>query len=227
MKRSTINTAIDWAKDLLKQESWFLPEYAYWDMDTWESNADTARAIDKIMLGWDVTDYGINDYDRVGGVLYTIRNGTLDKKHGVPYAEKVILLKPGQCLPCHFHFSKTEDIINRRGGKLWLRLNNAKEDDSIDTSTDVEVYIDGVLHRIPAGELLFLENGQSITITPRLYHSFGAMENDSIIVGEVSSINDDNVDNNFNPPLPRFVQIEEDEPARYVLCNEYGKLFNL
>jgi len=44
------------------------------------------------------------------------------------------------------------------------------------------------------------------------------------VVGEVSSVNDDNVDNRFNPTMPRFGEIEEDEPVVYPLCNEYEKL---
>lgn len=75
--------------------------------------------VQKTMLGWDVTDYGLNDYKKIGGVLFTVRNGDQnDPSIGVPYAEKYILLEEGQGLPIHFHYSKTEDIINRAGGVL-------------------------------------------------------------------------------------------------------------
>jgi D-lyxose ketol-isomerase len=42
-----------------------------------------------------------------------------------------------------------------------------------------------------------------------------------VLVGEVSTINDDRIDNRFNPPVGRFPEIEEDEPPLYLLCTEY------
>ncbi len=42
-----------------------------------------------------------------------------------------------------------------------------------------------------------------------------------MLVGEVSSVNDDDHDNHFLQPIARYNDIEEDEPAQLVLCNEY------
>lgn len=42
-----------------------------------------------------------------------------------------------------------------------------------------------------------------------------------MLVGEVSSVNDDEHDNHFLQPIDRYNTIEEDEPAVLVLCNEY------
>ena len=42
-----------------------------------------------------------------------------------------------------------------------------------------------------------------------------------VLIGEVSSINDDTKDNRFLETIPRFTSIEEDEPALFCLCNEY------
>ena len=129
MKRSQINEAIEWAKVFLKKENITLPVFAYWDYDKWIQNKDRMDMVIKTMLGWDVTDYGLDDYKRIGGVLFTVRNG--DQKNpgiGVPYAEKYILLEEGQGLPTHFHYTKTEDIINRAGGVLALKLNNANKE---------------------------------------------------------------------------------------------------
>ncbi|PVY39390.1 uncharacterized protein DUF1498 [Victivallis vadensis] len=41
------------------------------------------------------------------------------------------------------------------------------------------------------------------------------------MVGEVSRVNDDFTDNCFVDGMPRFDQIEEDEPARYLLGIDY------
>ena len=42
-----------------------------------------------------------------------------------------------------------------------------------------------------------------------------------VMVGEVSRVNDDFTDNCFVDGMPRFDQIEEDEPARYLLGIDY------
>ena len=67
--------------------------------------------------------------------------------------------------------------------------------------------------------------GESITLLPRQYHKFWAEPGAGVcLVGEVSKVNDDNTDNRFYEEVGRFPEIEEDEPARFVLCNEYHKL---
>ena len=109
-------------------------------MEDWIQHKDEIGRIKSVMQGWDVTDYGINDFERVGGVLFTIRNGNVyDPSVGTPYAEKIIALKEGQCLPLHFHYKKTEDIINRGGGVLAIKLYNAKENYDVDYESEVVV----------------------------------------------------------------------------------------
>lgn len=225
MKRSQVNEALTWARETLEKHNFKLPEFAYWNMDEWRANASRIDTIKKVMMGWDITDYGLDDYRNCGGVLFTIRNGDQkDQSIGVPYAEKLIILEDGQCLPTHFHFSKTEDIINRFGGVLWLKLYNSNPDESIDYDTDVVVRIDGIEHTFKAGEEIHIQPGCSITLDPFLYHTFGALKGaGDLVVGEVSSINDDSVDNRFNPELPRFSDIVEDQPPLLPLCNEYDR----
>ena len=47
-----------------------------------------------------------------------------------------------------------------------------------------------------------------------------------MLVGEVSSVNDDNADNRFLHTLPRFPSIDEDEPPLRLLCTEYPPAAN-
>ena len=64
----------------------------------------------------DITDFGRGDYHRCGLFLFTLRNGdpqNLGKMRGKLYAEKVMLVEVDQLTPLHFHWNKTEDIINR------------------------------------------------------------------------------------------------------------------
>ncbi|MGE9665919.1 D-lyxose/D-mannose family sugar isomerase, partial [Escherichia coli] len=59
-------------------------------------------------------------------------------------------------------------------------------------------------------------------LPPGLYHSFWEETGfGDVLVGEVSSVNDDDHDNHFLQPLDRYNLIEEDEPAQLVLFNEY------
>ena len=77
-----------------------------------------------------------------------------------------------------------------------------------------------------AGEELLITRGNSVRLTPFMYHLFGAQEGQGdLIVGEVSAVNDDNTDNYFAEPVSRFADIEEDEPICHPLCNEYDKLW--
>ena len=222
MKRSEINAAIKWADELLKKNNIRLPEYAYWNMDAWKAHADELETIKKVMLGWDITDFGTGDFSTVGAVLYTVRNGDMnDDSVGVPYCEKYIVMKEGQRLPKHYHVFKTEDIINRANGVLAVYLWNADEAGN-QLDTDVHVFMDGIECTFKAGEEILVYPGNSISLKPYVAHIFGPKPGmGDLVVGEVSKVNDDNTDNYFLESTARFADVEEDEPALHPLCNEY------
>jgi len=223
MKRSQVNAALVWAKKVLENNNFKLPCFGYWTMDEWKANREETGNIQKVMQGWDITDYGMGDFQKIGSVLFTIRNGKEDA--GTPFAEKLIMLCEGQRLPCHHHVCKTEDIINRGGGILAIRLFNTLPDGGADTESDVRVRMDGILRVVKAGETIEITPGNSITLTPYLNHIFWAKPGaGDLLVGEVSSINDDNTDNYFSEPVSRFATIEEDEPILHPLCNEYTRV---
>ncbi len=222
MKRSEINAAVKWADELLKKNNIRLPLYAYWDMETWKAHRSELDTVKKVMLGWDITDFGTGDFSTVGAVLYTVRNGDMnDANVGVPYCEKYIVMKEGQRLPKHYHVFKTEDIINRANGVLAVYLWNTNEaGEQLDT--DVHVFMDGIERVFKAGEEILVYPGNSISLKPHIAHIFGPKPGmGDLVVGEVSKVNDDNTDNYFLEPTARFADIEEDEPALHPLCNEY------
>ena len=176
------------------------------------------------MLGWDITDFGMGDFDKIGFSLITIRNGNqkLTDKYPKVYAEKLLYLKEGQTACNHFHWFKTEDIINRGGGNVLIRVYNSLPDEEIDYESDVTVHMDGRTYTVPAGTQVRLTPGESIHIQQYMYHDFAVEEGTGpVLLGEVSQCNDDNTDNRFNPPVGRFPTIEEDEPPYRLLCNEY------
>ena len=124
----------------------------------------------------------------------------------------------------HFHWSKMEDIINRAGGTALIRVFNSLPDEELDRESPVTVHMDGRTMTVPAGSQVALRPGQSITITPYLYHDFEVEKGTgAVLLGEVSQVNDDTNDNRFNPPMGRFPVIEEDEPPYRLLCTEYPK----
>ena len=85
----------------------------------------------------------------------------------------------------------------------------------------VNVTIDGVEKAVPAGTVIVLNPGQSITLTSGVYHTFRPVGGTTLI-GEVSIVNDDDTDNRFANDLPRFPTIIEDEPPYRLLMNDYA-----
>ena len=108
MKRSVINQSISWAIDCCKRKHVQLPDFAYWTPQEWEERKDQAEFMRKVAMGWDVTDYNSDDFDHIGCVLFTLRNGEPFKPEtGRVYCEKFLIMKAGQLLPCHFHYFKS------------------------------------------------------------------------------------------------------------------------
>ncbi len=222
MKRSEINHYIKEAERIFAKHCFFLPKWASWNPDDWERNRAFCDEVVQSMLGWDITDFGGGDYLKTGLFLFTLRNGNpkLNKK---TYAEKIMIVKENQVCPLHFHWIKNEDIINRGGGTLVFQFYKAMENGGL-SDEDVYVQLDGVKTRLKPGESLEIGNGQSVSLSPNVYHRFFAKEGSGyVLAGEVSSINDDNNDNRFFEPTGRFPSIEEDEPVYRYLVSDYDK----
>ena len=220
MKRSEINKLMKEAVDFINEMNFKLPPFAYFSPEEWAECGHEYDEIRDNMLGWDITDFGSGDFEKVGLLLFTLRNGNFsDDKYTKSYAEKILITGEGQVTPCHFHWSKMEDIINRGGGELVIEVYNSTEDEQL-ADTDVDIYMDGRHYTVPAGSHVRLKPGESISIQQGMYHKFWA-EGGKVLVGEVSKVNDDRVDNRFYLPAGRFPAIEEDEAPLYLLGNEY------
>lgn len=222
MKRSEINNILRESIDFIKGQGFNLPPFAFFTPDEWQGKGHEYDEIRRNMLGWDITDYGHGDFAKIGLFLFTLRNGNLsDKNNKKTYAEKLLISDEDQYSPMHFHWHKMEDIINRGGGNLMVEVYNATDDDRL-ADTDVTVNLDGCVKTVPAGTVLRLAPGESITLPPRQYHAFWAEKgHGKVLIGEVSMVNDDNTDNRFYETQGRFPVIEEDEAPLYLLCNEY------
>ena len=224
MKRSEINTALRRMEEMIREYRISLPDFCHFTPRDWQHKGHEYDEIRDNMLGWDITDYGQGRFEELGFSLITLRNGNrkMAEKYPKTYAEKLLYLEQRQYAPMHFHWVKTEDIINRAGGNVLIRVYCSRADESIDDESAVTVHVDGCERVVPAGTQIRLAPGQSITITPRLYHDFTVEPGSGpVLLGEVSQCNDDSNDNRFEPPMGRFPTIEEDEAPYRLLCNEY------
>lgn len=172
MKRSKINQCIREMEALIREHGFALPPFCHWTPEEWKEKGEEYDEIRDNMLGWDITDYGQGDFDKCGFSLITIRNGNQNNpKYKKVYAEKLLMLKEGQHSPMHFHWKKSEDIINRGGGTLIIHLYNDDGEGGL-ADTDVTVNSDGRSYQAPAGTGVRLHPGESITLWPHQYHDF-------------------------------------------------------
>lgn len=226
MKRSVINAVMRRADEFIRSCGFYLPPFAYWSPEEWRAKGPEVREIVENHLGWDITDFGKGDFSKFGLFLFTIRNGNSENwqtKQGKLYCEKLLIAEENQTTPYHYHWTKIEDIINRGGGKMAIRLYRTTPDNRL-ADTPVTVSLDGVVRTVPAGTVLRLSPGESITLPQGLYHSFWA-EAGRTLIGEVSLVNDDSADNRFLDEDGRFPEIEEDEPPLYLLGTDYARYY--
>jgi hypothetical protein len=218
MKRSEINTLMRSALDFFAENKFNLPTWATYSPSDWKGKYETASEIIDNVLGWDLTDFGSNDFEKRGLLLFTIRNGKIlkDKKS---YCEKIMIAGVGQETPMHFHRLKMEDIINRGGGILEIEFYKSNPDASY-SDKPFTVKIDGEVKTLQPGSFVQLLPGQSVTMESGVYHRFYGVEA-PVMVGEVSTVNDDTNDNFFYEEIGRFPQIEEDEVPLFLLSSEY------
>jgi D-lyxose ketol-isomerase len=218
MTRSQINQEIIEAINFFKQHHYPLPDFAYWSPQKWHHHSSSAQEIIQTRLGWDITDFGSNNFSSVGRVIFTIRNGLSGSStYPKPYAQKVMRLKEGQKSPLHYHQHKMEDIINVSGGKIAISFQSL-------TGNSVSISQDGRLVSLKASKTLLLSPGQSVCVPPKTIHEFYAKSGSGEVLSmEVSSVCDDLTDNIWSQKAERFPKISEDVPPLYYLCCDYQK----
>ncbi len=227
MKRSRINGIIAEADEFIRAFGFRLPPFAYWTPAEFIARRSGVRHIIEARCGWDITDYGAGRFDRMGLVLFTLRNGMIsDLKagRGMCYAEKLLISRRDQLSPMHTHILKAEDIINRGGATLVVELYGSDDEGRFAGDCGGTVWCDGIRRDYAPGEKLRLTPGQSVTLRPGDWHAFWG-EGGDVLIGEVSTVNDDENDNVFREPIGRFANVEEDaEPAR-LLVSDYRSWF--
>ena len=223
MKRSKVNEILRAGDEFIRSFGYVMPPFAYLSPKEMRAQRDRLGTIVDRRLGWDITDYGQGDFDRLGLFLFTARNGDaadLTAGRGMLYAEKIMISRHDQVSPMHRHIVKAEDIINRGGATLALEFFESAPDGTIDESAAVKVVTDGIARTLPPGGVLKLAPGESVTLLPGNWHAFWG-EGGDVLIGEVSTVNDDRTDNVFREPIGRFAQIEEDEEPVFLLVSDY------
>lgn len=178
MKRSEINALVQEATTTFVDAGWTLPPSPRWD----------------------VTDFGLGDWERYGLVLINLADEP-------EYCEKLMYARAGMETPAHCHAKKKEDIIARRGVlRITLWKNKLLLDEGM-----VAFKLNGEPREAPSGSVIDLQAGHRITLVPGVYHAFAPLT-DGCVIGEVSTANDDLNDNFFvDPNVGRYSQIDEDE----------------
>ena len=225
MKRSRINEIMAEADDFIRSFGFVLPPFANWSPEAFIAQRGAASRIISSRMGWDITDYGLGKYDAQGLFLFTLRNGMLadlQRGGGMCYAEKLLISKQDQLSPMHTHVIKAEDIINRGGATLAVELFGSDAEGRFDASKGGMVRCDGLDRAFGPGEILKLAPGESVTLMPGDWHAFWGMGGD-VLIGEVSTVNDDVTDNVFREEIGRFAEIEEDVAPTHLLVSDYEK----
>ena len=227
MKRSKINDILAQAQEMIRRYGAVLPPFADWTPETFRARAADARHLIEARCGWDVTDYGASRFAELGLVLFTLRNGRLDdlrRGGGMCYAEKLLISRRDQISPMHTHRIKAEDIINRGGATLVVELFGSDDAGGFAEDRGGTVLCDGVARSFGAGERLQLAPGESVTLRPGDWHAFWG-EGGDVLIGEVSTVNDDETDNVFREPVARFSKVEEDAAPARLLVSDYAAVF--
>lgn len=223
MKRSQINQIMAEADEMIRHYGFALPPFARWTPEEFTANAPKARHVIDARCGWDITDYGAGRYDDMGLFLFTLRNGLLadlQAGRGMCYAEKLLISKQDQLSPMHTHVIKAEDIINRGGATLVIELYGSDAAGGFAEDRGGRVWCDGIAVEYAPGQKLRLAPGESVTLRPGDWHAFWGDGGD-VLIGEVSTVNDDETDNIFRDPIGRFSDIEEDVAPTHLLVSDY------
>lgn len=219
MKRSFVNARMRDAEATFVRFGAVPPPWAAWSPDDWRLNPDQARFLVERQMGWAITDFGGGDFSRRGLILLVTRNGVLGRAGERVYAEKLLVMTGGQEAPYHYHRTKTEDMVARGGGAIAIDLVNV-DASGRPVEAPVAVTVDGLTRTVPARSPVVLRPGESLTLPPLMAHRFyAAPGSGTVLVGEISEVNDDLTDNHFFEPFAATA-IEEDEPAYYPLWSD-------
>ncbi|MGL4444109.1 MAG: D-lyxose/D-mannose family sugar isomerase [Alsobacter sp.] len=225
MRRSETDRIIDEGREACSRNGFHLPPFARWSPQEALAQPDALRLMAEGGLGWAIAEFQPGRFPTHGLTVFTLRMGApalVGRASGKLYGEKVLVARDGQVTPLHYHAVKTEDIVNRGGGRFVVELlavdaHGRPKDEPVEAIKDVAVI------RVPPRGRVVLEPGESLQLDPFVAHAFWA-EGGTVVAGEVSLVNDDATDNLFILPLPAAAAIEKDALARHLLARDVPAL---
>ena len=150
-------------------------------MEDYKSNPKMTKYLKDHQMGWDVTDFGKDNFNNQGITLFCIRNGIQSNVNDKPYAEKLLFMQESQEIPFHSHKIKLEDIINRGGGDLaieFLEIDNKDQQ----LLKKITVLVDGEKIELDPHEPLILKKGQSVTVERNIFHRFYSVKGSGMVM---------------------------------------------
>ena len=70
MKRSEINKALKELEKMIADHQYYLPKFANFTPEEWKTKGHEFDEIRDNMLGWDITDYGIEPVERAKALFW-------------------------------------------------------------------------------------------------------------------------------------------------------------
>lgn len=118
------------------------------------------------------------------------------------------------------HVIKAEDIINRGRATLIVEPFGPDDADGFAEDRGGRVWCDGIAVDYTPSQKLKLAPGESVNLRPGAWHAFWSDGGD-VLIGEVSSVNDDKIGNIFREPIGRFAKIEDDVAPVHLQVSDY------
>ena len=92
MKGSEVNAALRELEAMCEKHRCYLLLFCHFTLEQWRDIGHEYDEVRDCMLGWDITEYGLGNFDKLGFSLITIHNGNraMADKYPKVYAEKLL-----------------------------------------------------------------------------------------------------------------------------------------
>ncbi len=205
------------AELLFELNGFRLPPFAYLMPSEWLTKSASYSELRHNGLGWMCTDFGA---DHGAVIRFILRRGDPEaEKYRKPYSEEIFMCRKGTSVPPHCHLSRMQDIVNRGGGVLTVRILGTRKG-----MENVTLRKDGFTFTVHQYGLVKLCEGESLTIPAGCIHEICA-DGDDVAVSEISTFMCITSDDYFTVRKPaRSLKLEEDEPPYRLLISDYKNL---
>ena len=159
MKRSEINACIKDMERLIKAHGFELPPFCSFTPEEWKEKNHEYDEIRDNMLGWDITDYGLGDFSKVGLKMKQLRS-----ERGITQEQ---VAKDLNCtVPFVSNVENNRAKLNLRVLLYYSKLCNVSVDTILDAGRDIPP-LDEKEHQLN-DEMLNVFRGFSVTAKEKI-----------------------------------------------------------